>query len=133
MNRKVLAAIFSAAVLAIIILTIILYHLGGYSSFVCMGCTAERYEQKDGTGYLTIGLGDSTARDSAVIRVTQEALQRELSEGELTDIIGVNMILEVPAHVAREHNIGSNTNVFDLIYASDAYDKYLTVTAVFRN
>ena len=72
------------------------------------------------------------ARDSAVIRVSQEALQKELSEGELSDIIGVNMVLEIPAHVARKNNIDRNTDVFGLLYASDAYDKYLTITAVFR-
>ena len=70
MNRKVLAAIFSAAVLVVIVMTVILYHLSGFSSFVSMGCTAEGYEQKDGTGYLTIGLEGSPARDSAVIRVS---------------------------------------------------------------
>ena len=127
MNRKVLAAIFSAAVLVVIVMTVILYHLSGFSSFVSMGCTAEGYEQKDGTGYLTIGLEGSPARDSAVIRVSQEALQKELS-----DIIGVNMVLEIPAHVARKNNIDRNTDVFGLLYASDAYDKYLTITAVFR-
>ena len=127
MNRKVLAAIFSAAVLVVIVMTIILYHLSGFSSFVSMGCTVEGYEQKDGTGYLTIGLEGSPARDSAVIRVSQEALQKELS-----DIIGVNMVLEIPAYVARKNNIDRNTDVFGLLYASDAYDKYLTITAVFR-
>ena len=132
MNRKVLAAIFSAAVLVVIVMTVILYHLSGFSSFVSMGCTAEGYEQKAGTGYLTIGLEGSPARDSAVIRVSQEALQKELSEGELSDIIGVNMVLEIPAHVARKNNIDRNTDVFGLLYASDAYDKYLTITAVFR-
>ena len=32
MNRKVLAAIFSAAVLVVIVMTVILYHLSGFSS-----------------------------------------------------------------------------------------------------
>ena len=42
------------------------------------------------------------------------------------------MVLEIPAHVARKNNIDRNTDVFGLLYASDAYDKYLTITAVFR-
>ena len=33
---------------------------------------------------------------------------------------------------ARKNNIDRNTDVFGLLYASDAYDKYLTITADYR-
>lgn len=129
MNKK--SGIIVLCVVSGIILGILLYQNANkaFSSFIVMGCTAIEYVQEDDAGYLTIVQNRENA-GKIVVPVKDSALQQKVAEHKLDEVIGVNLLLEIPANIARKHKLEQRTNPFDLL-ESGGYEEYLILQDIF--
>lgn len=97
---------------------------------IAAGCSVKEYSMQRNTGYITLELDDA-GNTMKKFRVEDKELQKELSEKNLSDIIGVNMLLTLPARIIKSAHIDlKNANPFELLSGTDAYDKYAVVTGV---
>lgn len=125
--------IFIAVVLVAIIASVVLFinKPEDYSSFIASGSSAEGYEQQKEVGYITVDLDQLNNPSKKVLKVEDKALQSKLQQTNLADVIGVNMIMTIPAKELKSTHIDfDNMDIFDVLYATDEFDKYITVTDI---
>ncbi len=64
-------------------------------------------------------------------KVEDKELQKQLSVKNLTNVIGVNMLMTLPAKEIKNLHIDiQKINVFDLLCYTNIYDKYIVVTGI---
>lgn len=96
-----------------VIIAVILCCVGGITYFryrnrdrnwypsVAIACFAEKYEQKEDVGYLTITFAEMTL----VVEVDDEELQAELSNADMEDVIGAEIRVTIPVEVIEEQKL----------------------------
>ncbi len=126
--------IFITSVIAVLVLSFVLFFNNrpkDFSSFIAVGCSAEDYSQQQDIGYITIKL-DSMKNRTKVLKVEDRELQKQLLQTNLSDIIGANMIMTIPAKELKDIHIDfNNWNVFDLLHGTNQYDNYISVVEIF--
>ena len=102
-KRICIGGVLMAVVLAILGTGIWLYRDShrDYSAHMAFGCDALHYEQKTGTGFLSVRSSAAGQEKELRIRVEDSALQKQLSEMDLKNIIGVSATLTIPFETLR--------------------------------
>ncbi len=131
MNRKRMILLTALALLALSALALALRGPEGYSASIVLGCSASGYEQEAEAGYLTVHLEESAGRKAARFRVADGKVRQELQGRDPSEIIGVQVMLEIPGSVVKERGLNRQTDAFALLYGTDAFDGYATVAAVY--
>lgn len=99
-------------------------------SHIAIGCSVERYSQQQDVGYVTLKIDDAknTIKE---FKVEDKELQKQLSEEDLTNVIGVNMLMTLPVKEIKNAHIDIHEiNIFDLLCNTNIYDKYVVVTGI---
>lgn len=125
--------LFIFAVVAVISSVVLFFTNRGkdFSSFIAVGCSVENYSQQQDIGYVTIKF-DHVKNTTKTLKVKDKELQKKLQQTNLSDIIGANMIITIPAKKLKSiHMDFKNLNAFDLLYGTNQYDNYISVTDIF--
>lgn len=125
----------SLIIILVLIMILIIFkysHSKDFCSNIGIACSAKDYSQEKDYGYITIMLDNKQSTYATKkIKLEDQALQTQLSEIDLSNIIGINMILTLPEATIKEAHLDiRKTNVSDLLYSTDSYDKYLVVTGI---
>lgn len=131
MNRKRMILLSALALLALCALALTLRGPEGYSAAIVLGCSSGSYEQDADAGYLTVHLDGRAGREKARFKVADGKARQELQERDPSEIIGVQVMLEIPGSVVKERGLNRQTDAFALLYDTDAFDGYATVAAVY--
>lgn len=126
--------ILTSFVLVVAIISSILYinKPQDFSSFIGAIASVENYEQQSDVGYITVDFGRFNKSNSKeILKVVDKELQSKLQQQSLSDVIGINMTLTIPAKEFKKTHIDREIiNDFDLLSATDQYDEYITVTNI---
>lgn len=129
-KKKIILTISIAAVLLISIILITYNRPRDLNSFIVVGCSIEAYIQEQDIGYLTINL-ENRNNTTKVLIVGDSELQKQLQQMELSNIIGVNIIMNIPASDLKNLHIDSdNPNIFNMLFNTNQYDNYFTVVGI---
>jgi len=132
-NKKTVLIMLAIAVVISLVVVFFSSKPEDFSAFIAVGCAAEDYVQQQDIGYITIKL-DNAKSITKVLKVEDKELQKKLQNTNLQDIIGVNMILTIPAEEFKAMNVDArNVNVLNLLYNSYDYDNYISVVNIFLN
>lgn len=131
MGKKKLGILISVVlVLTVVAIAFIVNKPKDMYSHIAIGCSVEGYSQQQDIGYVTLKIDDAknTIKE---IKVEDKELQKQLAEKNITNVIGVNMLMTLPAKEIKNSHIDiHNINVFDLLYDTNTYDKYIVVTGI---
>ena len=131
MGKKKMGILISVVlVLTVVAIAFIVSKPEDMYSHIAIGCSVEEYSQQQDIGYVTLKIDDAknTIKE---FKVVDKELQNQLAENNLTNVIGVNMLMTLPAEEMKKSHFDINTiNVFDLLYNTNTYDKYIVVTGI---
>ncbi|NLO82237.1 MAG: hypothetical protein GX094_04145 [Clostridiales bacterium] len=132
MDKKRIILILSAVV--VLCLSTAVYNNNkpkDLTSFIAAGCSAEDYSQQEDIGYITLKL-DGVKNRTMVLEVEDRELQEQLLQTDLSDIIGVNMVMTIPAKEINSLPVDPrNFDALKLLYNTDQYDGYIKIEKIF--
>ena len=130
MNKKKMGILISVVIAIVISIVFLVNKPEGIYSHIAIGCSVEEYSQQQDIGYITLKIDDAknTIKE---FKVEDKELQKQLSEINLSNVIGVNMLMTLPAKEIKNAHIDINKiNVLDLLCDTNTYDKYFVVTGI---
>lgn len=128
-KKNILIILIIVAVISSVILFFTNSHKD-FSSFIAVGCSVENYSKQQDIGYATIKF-DGLKNITKTLKVEDKELQEKLLQTNLSDIIGANMIMTIPAKELKSIHIDfKNLNAFDLLYGTNQYDNYISVVGI---
>ena len=117
----------------IVVIAVTGFVIGGrgksFDSSIATGCRVLEYTEQDGEGRLKIELTGGGKPQSLAVR--DEELKKTLSESIPEEIIGVHIILHIPAEVVKEKHLDiKNTDSIGLLINSDDFDEYYEIVDI---
>ncbi len=131
MSKKKMGLLIAVVlVLIVVVIEFIVNKPKNMYSHISIGCSVEGYSQQQDIGYVAIKMEDAKNTIKR-IKVEDKKLQKQLSETNLANIIGVNMLMTLPSKEIKNSHIDIyKINGFDLLCNTNTYDKYIVLMGI---
>ena len=129
--KKILAALMALAVALILVFCFSKIHNGNktINSFSAVMCSARDFYTSEDDSYLEV-VFDDDRNTVKKISVKDEAVIEKISNSDLNDIIGVNIVSSVPEKILGEKHFRTDTNALYLLIECEEFDDYFEVADV---
>ena len=129
--KKILAALMALAVALALVFCFLKIHNGNktINSFSAVMCSARDFYTSEVGSYREVAFDDD--RNTATkISVKDEAVIEKISNSDLNDIIGVNIVSSVPEKILGEKHFRTDTNALYLLIECEEFDDYFEIADV---
>ena len=120
-------------VTVIIILCLVKYYRDNQSikSFGAIACSVQEISTSDEGSFLKIILDDDKHTIKSIALKDNDVIEM-IRASDIKDIIGVNVVSDIPKKILKEKHISTNTNFnpVQLLAESDEYDTYFEIVDV---
>lgn len=129
--KKILAALMALAVALILVFCFSKIHNGNktINSFSAVMCSARDFYTSEDGSYLEV-VFDDDKNTVKKISVKDEAIIEKISNSDLNDIIGVNIVSSVPEKILGEKHFRTDTNALYLLIECEEFDDYFEIADV---
>lgn len=129
-NRKILAVLILTVFVCAAILYVIYKKNDVYSASVAVFCTGKDYEVKAEEAYLTLELEWNDRKIIKTLAVS-ENVKEKLSQKNRNDMIGVQMIMNVPKKEMKAHHLDTeDPNIIWFLLEEGMFDQYCEIADV---
>ena len=130
-KKRTILAILIVAII-IIVLCLVKHYCDNQSikSFAAIGCSVQELSTSNKDSSLKIILDDD--KNTAKTIALDDDIVEKVRETDVKDIIGVNVVSDIPKKLLKEKHINTsaNFNPMQLLAASDEYDKYFEIVDI---
>lgn len=132
MKRSVVIAL---SIIIVILLGVILFqsnsNSNGYGASLATVCLALKYEENAECGYLTLTFERQKGEViTKTFKVDDKKIRDQITQADLADIIGVQLIVNLPNKVIKENNLNSTEINIDFLFTTNTFDDYFTVVDI---
>ena len=129
--KKILAALMALAVALILVFCFSKIHNGNktINSFSAVMCSARDFYTSEDGSYLEV-VFDDDRNTVKKISVKDEVVIEKISNSDLNDIIGVNIVSSVPEKILGEKHFRTDTNALYLLIECEEFDDYFEIADV---
>ncbi len=100
-----------------------------FSSSIAIACVGQKYEKVSGKSYLTFELSDK--KTSKRIIINEKSLTNELSQDNVDEIIGVEILMNIPRKELTERHFNTkDLNGVWILFETDIFDNYCEIVDV---